>query len=82
MPMMSWLLLLILLTACETPMPKAPLVTSDTGAQCVDHCQGRYESCITNTASEGRGGIASRMNNREARDACRDNLGACYQTCR
>jgi len=77
--------LVLLLVGCSTPMPHAPQVMSETGAQCVDHCQERYESCVSHTAGSwgvGAFAFAAARTNREARNACRDNLSACYLLCR
>ena len=59
-------------------------VTMDAGAACVDHCQARYESCVSHTANRwgfGVFAVGAASSNRKA-NACRENLGACYGTCR
>src|SRR5215475_13016176 len=77
--------LLLLVVGCTTPMPRAPVVATSESFACVDHCQARYEGCIG--ASQHYLGIgamawAAQAENRQALNACRDNLAACYQSCR
>jgi hypothetical protein len=74
----------LLCVACETPVPRVPMTTTGNGAAGVDHCQARYESCVSHTATRwgvGVFAIGATQVNRKATNACRDNLGACYRTC-
>ena len=69
----------------RTPMPPVPNVQTTAGGQCVRECQALYNQCLDHTwysAPVGPAGDAARASAAEAGNACRENLGGCYSTCR
>jgi hypothetical protein len=72
---------LLLSMGCMVPMPPVPATNN---MACVDHCQARYESCVSHTATRwGFGAFAfgAVSANRNATSDCRNNLSACYGMC-
>jgi hypothetical protein len=79
--------LLATFPACSNPpirpLPTVPAVQTESGSQCVQGCQRLYNDCMRLTLRVVPGAFSPVTEYDAAGlDACRENLGGCYGTCR
>jgi hypothetical protein len=79
--------LLATASACSSPpirpLPLVPAVQTDAGSLCVQRCQQLYNDCMRLTLRVVPGAFSPVTEYDAAGlDACRENLGGCYGTCR
>jgi hypothetical protein len=66
------------------PMPQPPPVQTESGGQCVRQCLGLYNDCSGHIFwfGTGFGAASAHASAIRAGNACKENLGTCYTTCR
>ena len=69
------------LAACAPQAPRAPMVTTAAGRECVQTCRSLYGDCMGAISVGGNYWSFNQPNSHGQARNCDENLAACYVTC-